>query len=356
MYKRIWGIISCLWLVAVNPIQAVENFVSADDIKIQLDALKSNTNDEMTLLAKNLEGALSFIEKTKKQQADIENLEKKIKDAPNTLAKYQTSIQQLKEELESSVNNFTALSNEAVENRQDTIHQQLQDNQTKLNEVSSSLASYRSALDFTRKQISENNAQAEKLNRWKYNSQASKSLIDKYNAELKYIEVNNRYNLILGQNIDLLISIDESRKTEINLKQQLLQKQLSFLQEVLNANRLKEYQAQAKQAEELKANNKIENPIIQEELTLNTDLSQYLVEQTQKVNRLSQDNLRAKNVLDALTHTKRNIEEQISALQGTLVLSRVINQQKQSLPTDSVIKGLAKDIATLRVELFDITQ
>ncbi|MBV6528624.1 mechanosensitive channel MscK, partial [Ursidibacter maritimus] len=170
------------------------------------------------------------------------------------------------------------------------------------------------------------------------------------------IEVNNRYNLILGQNIDLLISIDESRKTEINLKQQLLQKKLSFLQEVLNANRLKEYQAQAKQAEELKANNKIENPIIQEELTLNTDLSQYLVEQTQKVNRLSQDNLRAKNVLDALTHTKRNIEEQISALQGTLVLSRVINQQKQSLPTDSVIKGLAKDIANLRVELFDITQ
>ncbi|MGY4678296.1 mechanosensitive channel MscK [Ursidibacter arcticus] len=356
MYKRILGIIGYLWLVVAQPIQAVENLVTADDIKVQLDALKLNTNDEMALLAKNLEGALSFIEKTKKQQADIDNLEKKIKEAPNTLAKYQTSIQQLKEELESSVNNFFALNNEAVENRQDTIHQQLQDNQTQLNEVSSSLASYRSALDFTRKQILENNTQADKLNRWKYNSQASKSLIDKYNAELKYIEVNNRYNLILGQNIDLLISIDESRKTEINLKQQLLQKQLSFLQEVLNANRLKEYQAQAKQAEELKANNKIENPIIQEELTLNTDLSQYLVEQTQKVNRLSQDNLRAKNVLDALTQTKRNIEEQISALQGTLVLSRVINQQKQSLPTDSVIKGLAKDIATLRVELFDITQ
>ncbi|MGY4674479.1 hypothetical protein ACWIWA_02885, partial [Ursidibacter arcticus] len=95
MYKRILGIIGYLWLVVAQPIQAVENLVTADDIKVQLDALKLNTNDEMALLAKNLEGALSFIEKTKKQQADIDNLEKKIKEAPNTLAKYQTSIQQL---------------------------------------------------------------------------------------------------------------------------------------------------------------------------------------------------------------------------------------------------------------------
>ncbi|MBV6527705.1 mechanosensitive channel MscK, partial [Ursidibacter maritimus] len=185
MYKRILGAIICLWLVVVQSSQAVENTVDVDTIKLQLESIKSNANDDTALLAKNLEGALSFIEKTKKQQADIERLEKKIKDAPNTLAKYQKSIQQLKEEIESSVNTFTALSNDAVENSQDAIHQQLQDNQTQLNEVSSSLASYRSALDFTRKQILENNTQADKLNRWKYNSQASKSLIDKYNAELK---------------------------------------------------------------------------------------------------------------------------------------------------------------------------
>ncbi len=34
------------------------------------------------------------------------------------------------------------------------------------------------------------------------------------------------------------------------------------------------------------------------------------------------------------TQTQRSIDEQISALQGTLVLSRIINQQKQNLPTD----------------------
>lgn len=357
MFKRLFAVFTLCFCMAAWA--EVDDLVPVNELRQQLDTLKNNGNyspDEATLLAQNLEGALVFVEKTKKQQADIEALERKIKNAPNTLTQYQKRIDQLKKELESEQNGFGNLDNATLEIRQTDIQQNLQNTQTQLNEVSSSLASYRAALEQTRKQITENNAKSDKLNRWKYNSQASKSLIDKYNAELKYLESNNRYNLILGQNIDLLISIDEAKKNELSLKQQLLQKQLISLQDVLNANRLKAFEAQAKQAEQLKAENKAENPIIQEELSYNTDLSQYLVKQTQKANKLSQDNLRAKNVLDALTQTKRNIEEQISALQGTLVLSRVIYQQKQTLPTESVIKGLAKDIAKLRVELFELTQ
>lgn len=355
-FLTIYFLFCCLGVAQAN---TVENLVSAEDLRTQLDSLKENNHppiDENALLAKNLEETLTFIEKTKKQQNDIQALEKKIKNAPNTLNEYHDRIRQLKEDIDSSQNIFLNLSNDALNRRQADIHQALQSTQNQLNEVSSSLASFRSALEQTRRQVVDNNAKIDKLNRWKYNSQASKSLIDKYNAEIHYLESNNHYNSILGQNIDLLISIDEARKTEISLKQQLLQKQLTNLQDVLNNNRLKEFEAQAKQAEQFKADNKIENPVVQEQLSFNTDLSQDLVEQTQKANRLSQENLRAKNVLEALTQTQRNIEEQISALQGTLVLSKVINQQKQNLPTESVIKGLAKDIATLRVDLFELTQ
>ena len=56
-----------------------------------------------------------------------------------------------------------------------------------------------------------------------------------------------------------------------------------------------------------------------------------------------------RNVLDNLTQTQRTIDEQISALQGTLVLSRIIQQQKQKLPTNLNIQGLSKQIADLRV-------
>lgn len=88
----------------------------------------------------------------------------------------------------------------------------------------------------------------------------------------------------------------------------------------------------------------------------NADLSQYLLQQTEKTNILTQDDLRMRNVLEGLTQTQHTIDEQISALQGTLVLSRIIQQQKQKLPTNLNIQGLSKQIADLRVQIFDITQ
>lgn len=73
------------------------------------------------------------------------------------------------------------------------------------------------------------------------------------------------------------------------------------------------------------------------ELDINTKVTQELLKQTKDMTQLSQDNLRIKSVLDNLQQTQRNIEEQISSLQGTLVLSRIINKQKQSLPQDEMI-------------------
>ncbi|MDO4697655.1 MAG: mechanosensitive channel MscK [Pasteurellaceae bacterium] len=356
---RYWFLVFGMFFSFLPPLQAenVETFVSAEDLREQLDSLKhsSTVSEESALQAKNLENALVFAEKTQKQQADIEALEKKIKQAPEALNEYQERIHQLKEELNEPISSFNLLSSEGLIQHQSEIQQTLQEVQNQLNEANSSLASYRTALEQTRKHIAENHTRIEKLNLLRF-AENNTHIQQKYQAELKYLESNNRYNLLLGQNIDLLISIDEARKTELSLTQQLLQKQLFSVQETLNANRLREFEAQAKQAEQLKADNKIENPIIHEELSTNSDLSQYLVQQTQKSNQLSQENLRAINVLDALTQTKRNIEEQISALQGTLVLSKVIYQQKQNLPTDSVIKGLAKEIANLRVDLFELTQ
>lgn len=330
--------------------------VSADDLKPQLEQLKAE-NAGSSQLAKNLEGTLTLLDKIKKQQSDIENLEARIKNAPKILDDSQLASKNLREELSKvSEQPFRNLSITALEQKQADIQKELNALQVSAAEVNSSVASYRTAQEQSRRLVAENNLKAEKIARWKFNSQASKSLIDKYNVELKYIEVNNQYNTIFVQNIDVLISIDEAKRTEFALKQQLYQQQLAVVQELLNDKRLAEHEAQAKQTEQLKASNKAENPIIQEELGLNSDLSQYLVEQTQKANTIVQDNLRTKNLLENLTQTQREVDEQINALQGTLVLSRIINQQKQSLPTEGFNKGVVKDIAKLRVEIFDMSQ
>lgn len=333
------------------------NLVSADDLKPQIESLKLENSEASGQLVKNLEGTLAFLDKIKKQQTEIDNLESRIQNSPKTLAELQNSISSLRGELTRvSPAQFANFSITVLENKQNEIQQELNNIGLVSNDINASVANFRAAQEQSRRQISENSLKIDKLGRWKFNSQASKSLIDKYNAEIKYLEANNRYHVLLGQNIDLLISLDETKRTETGLKQQLLQQQLAVVQEILNGKRIEEHEAQAKQTEELKASQKAENPIIQEELGQNSDLSQYLVEQTQKANTIFQDHLRAKNILDHLTQTQREVEAQINALQGTLVLSRIINQQKQSLPTERVNKGLVKDIAKLRVEIFDLSQ
>lgn len=333
------------------------DLVSADDLKPQIESLKLENSEASGQLIKNLEGTLVFLDKIKKQQTEIDNLENRIKNSPRTLAESQNTITSLRGELKQvSPAQFANLAITVLENKQNEIQQELNNIGLVSNDINIRVANFRTAQEQSRRQISENSLKIDKLGRWKFNSQASKSLIDKYNAEIKYLEANNRYHVLLGQNIDLLISLDETKRTETGLKQQLLQQQLAVVQEILNSKRIEEHEAQAKQTEELKASQKAENPIIQEELGKNSDLSQYLVEQTQKANTIFQDHLRAKNILDNLTQTQREVEAQINALQGTLVLSRIINQQKQSLPTERVNKGLVKDIAKLRVEIFDLSQ
>ena len=74
----------------------------------------------------------------------------------------------------------------------------------------------------------------------------------------------------------------------------------------------------------------MQNDYIQKELDRNAQLGQYLLQQTEKANSLTQDELRMRNILDSLTQTQHTIDEQISALQGTLVLSRIIQQQNKN--------------------------
>ena len=153
-----------------------------------------------------------------------------------------------------------------------------------------------------------------------------------------------------------LSSLYNARLDEKKQAQQNQQQLLSQIQEALNIKLVQASKNKVEEAEKSQQKNKNTNPIISKELDFNTTISEELLKKTTEISQLSQDNLRIKNVLDNLQQTQRNIEEQISSLQGTLVLSRIINKQRQSLPQDKVIKGLSKQIADLRVRVFDISE
>ena len=88
----------------------------------------------------------------------------------------------------------------------------------------------------------------------------------------------------------------------------------------------------------------------------NLKLSDYLLRATERLNDLNQQNLRTRQQLDTLTQTDQALEEQISVLEGSLLLSKILYQQKLTLPKVTLDKNLADEIADLRLYQFELNQ
>lgn len=332
-----------------------------ESLRQQISALRSGSLEsaETNAQDQNLELTKHFNEQTLKQKADFAVLEKQLQALPQDLAQVQKRTIENKKEADAvSENSFNALSLADLIKQQERIEADLQSVQSQLLALDAQISNDRNLLKNNQRLLNENSVRLQEINRVKGLPPQSQlpNAMERWDAEIRFIEESNRYNNLLSNNAERLIAFDEAKRSEAAARQALMQKQLSVLQEVLNAKRLEDSEQKAKDVANQRIASSIENFLIKDELDHNKELSQFLVQQTKKLNVLSHDDLRMRNVLESLIQTQRNIDEQISALQGTLVLSKVINKQKQTLPTEKINNDLAKSISNVRVNLFEYSQ
>ena len=96
--------------------------------------------------------------------------------------------------------------------------------------------------------------------------------------------------------------------------------------------------------------------LLSQENAENLRLSDYLLRTTDRLNVLTRRNLEAKQHLDSLTQLDQTLDQQINVLRGSLLLSKVLYQQKQSLPKIKTDQELADEIADLRLYQFELNQ
>ncbi|MBF1217847.1 MAG: mechanosensitive channel MscK [Haemophilus parainfluenzae] len=320
------------------------------------EAQKLPDGDEKTNNVATIQASLDFLQQIQTQQKNNNDLQDTLIDADSEIQKNSADLQNLKKQLSTPSN--TDYASQSLANLQAQVEKltnQQQDAQSALSAVNTQLAGQSSVSERAQTALTDNVKRTQELNQKLADPTTSALLKQQIQLELQLIELKNIYNQVLLKNSDQLTVLYQSRYELLNTRVQALQQQIAAIQEAINQKNLAKTQNQVEQAQQ--QNQSVEqNPLIQKELDLNSQLSQYLLEQTEKTNTLTQDELRMRNVLDNLTQTQRTIDEQISALQGTLVLSRIIQQQKQKLPTNLNIQGLSKQIADLRVQIFDITQ
>ena len=319
------------------------------------EAQKLPDGDEKTNNVTTIQASLDFLQQIQTQQKNNNDLQDTLIDADSEIQKNSADLQNLKKQLSTPSN--TDYASQSLANLQAQVEKltnQQQDAQSALSAVNTQLAGQSSVSERAQTALTDNVKRTQELNQKLADPTTNSLLKQQIQLELQLIELKNTYNQVLLKNSDQLTVLYQSRYELLNARVQALQKQIAAIQDVINQKNLAQTQSQVEQVQQ--SQSAVKNPFIQKELDLNAQLSQYLLEQTAKTNTLTQDELRMRNVLDNLTQTQRTIDEQISALQGTLVLSRIIQQQKQKLPTNLNIQGLSKQIADLRVKIFDITQ
>ena len=303
-----------------------------------------------------LEDTLAFMTQTEKVKADNDALVAEITGAHKAIAASKANFEKLKAQTLPTSEKLAEQDISALQALQEETQAALEKAQNELTATNTKLIAQNAAPDKAQAALSANAKRKSALNTELANSALSDAAKNKIEAELALLDAQNSYSQTLLRGNEELSSLYNARLDEKKQAQQNQQQLLSQIQEALNIKLVQASKNKVEEAEKSQQKNKNTNPVISKELDFNTSISEELLKKTTEMSQLSQDNLRIKNVLDNLQQTQRNIEEQISSLQGTLVLSRIINKQRQSLPQDKVIKGLSKQIADLRVRVFDISE
>ena len=345
----------CLWQ---SHLSAAE-LPTEKAIQSQLtEANKLEQNDTTKALIKDLEDTQSLLSQITQQNEDNNTLNDEINNAKKALSTSQANLDKLKNEQVPSADSLGKETLAKLQQSSSAIQSELDQVQADLSVINAKLVAQNAVPDKAQAVLTANAARKQAISNELANANITDAHKNKLTTELALLDIQNTYNQNLLKGSEELSTLYNTQLDEKKQEQQNLQAELSALQQAINQKLVEDSKEKVAQATESLEQNlsSDQNPLIVKELDWNAKLSQELLNQTTKMSELSNDNLRIKSMLDNLQQTQRNIDEQISSLQGTLVLSRIINKQKQLLPQDQMIKGLADRISELRVNVFDMSE
>ncbi|WP_281243295.1 mechanosensitive channel MscK [Franzmannia pantelleriensis] len=96
------------------------------------------------------------------------------------------------------------------------------------------------------------------------------------------------------------------------------------------------------------------HPVLERAQQINRDLSLELLRANDRRNALLREAITVRSQLDQVTQLQRSLNEQINAVRGSLLLSRILREQRQSLPQVAARRDLQEEIADLRLRQFDL--
>ena len=336
---------------------------SSEAVQQSLDKIADRklSADDQKALQQVLEQTLTFLASQKDNQQKLEDLKKQLADAPKQTAENQRELAKLKASKTIPVaQRYANMDVPQLEGMLSQRSAQQADLQKALNDANSMTITAQTRPERAQAEISNSQTRIQTINGiLKSGKDGGKSINadqrNQLNAELASINalIALRRQELAGNS--QLQDLGGSQRDLLTEKVARQDQEIQDLQTLINDKRRAQSQETVTQLS-IEAQKAGGSSLLATESAANLKLSDYLLRGTDRLNELTQQNLKTKTQLDAITQTDAALDEQINVLSGSLLLSKILYKQKQSLPKLKLDSGLADEIADIRLYQFEVNQ
>jgi potassium efflux system protein len=312
-------------------------------------------------LQKVLEQTLTLITSKEDAEKRLTELKQQLSQAPRQTAENQRELTRLKaSKAVPTTQRYANLDVPPLEQLLTERSTQLSDLQKSLNDANSLTITAQTRPERAQAEISSNQTRAQQINNLlKSGKEGGKTISadqrDQLNAELASL---NALTVLRRQELagnSLLQDLGNSQHDLLTERVRRQEQEIQDLQTLINDKRRAQSQLTVTQLS-IEAQKAGSSSLMATESAANLKLSDYLLRGTDRLNDLTQQNLKTKQQLDSLTQSDQALDEQIDVLKGSLLLSKILYKQKQALPHLTLDNGLADEIADIRLYQFEVNQ
>lgn len=315
---------------------------------------------EQQAVEQALEQALGWLENAERAKASLEQLEQQVATAPEQIRQNRQQLAQLLQQAERR-QLPASVSLPELEGLLADSSRQLASWQNELNEANADIVRSQTRPERAQSEISANQKRIQEIhNQLKTAKEGGKPLlsterVDALRAEQEALQARNNLRQAELANNSVLQDLASSTRELMATRVQAQEDYIATLQGLLSEKR----QAASELAvheQSLKVEKAGEDTLLLKESNLNLQLSDYLLTITERRNQLAQRSLEVRQQLDSVQQAEQAMEEQIAALQGSVLLAKILYQQKQALPEPIFNHALADQIADTRLYQFQLRQ
>lgn len=329
---------------------------------LQAEAEEGEPSEQRQQTIEVLSEVLADLESLSELEERQETLETRVEEAPAELRRLERELRAEEEAAaELSATDLDDLSLDELEGRQQEAVVELQRLQDRLAEVNAQLITAQTLPERAQQTIAEAMQEVEQARRALDELDTRGAAADdprrwQRQVERRLAEATLLYHQReLGTNTRLR-ELDQQRRDLLSQQLARQESELVLLQSVIERKRrLASEQAIADAVRDdplLEAG----HPVLERAQQINRDLSLELLRANDRSNALVRESLSVRSQLDQVRQLQRSLNEQIEAIRGSILLSRILREQRRSLPQVAPRRDLQDEIADLRLRQFDLVR